>query len=182
VGFSKRSTLVQRDGREGLRDIVGEALARTGIPDDAVQLQDRGDGFFGVVSAEVPAAEVVADLPRELRIALGAYNRTRNEAGRLRLRVALHQGQVVVDGTGFAGRASVVAARLVDAPALRRVIDGTPAADLALIVSSDMFDATVRDRLRGLDPGEFREVHLDLPSFTGTAWVNVPGVSTPPRV
>jgi tetratricopeptide (TPR) repeat protein len=179
VGYRRRGALVQRAWREGLREVVGEALRHAAIPEGAVRLQDRGDGFLGTVDAEVPKAAVVADFARELRTALRAYNLTRNEDGRIRLRLALHQGEVLADGTGFAGGAAVVAARLVDAPPVRRIL-GSPAADLALIVSAALFDATVSERLRGLDPTEFRRVDIDVPEFAGTAWVNIPRASGRP--
>ncbi len=173
VRFSQRGTLVQLAWRRGLREVVEQALERTGIPADAVRLQDRGDGFLGVVAAGIPKARIAADFVRELRIALRAYNRTRNDTGRVRLRVALHHGDVIVDDTGFAGQPTVVAARLVDAPPVRQVLQDIPSEDLALIVSDELYAATVAERLRGLDPGEFRRVDVEVPKFSGTAWVQV---------
>ncbi|WP_239311730.1 MULTISPECIES: TIR domain-containing protein [unclassified Frankia] len=174
VRFSAHGTLVQLAWRRGLREIVDEACGRTGIAADAIQLQDRGDGFLGVVAVSVPKATLAADFVRELRIALRAFNRTRNDTGRVRVRLALHHGDVIVDGTGFAGQPTIVAARLVDAPPVRQVLADAPSEDLALIVSDELYAATVAEQLRGLDPGEFREVTVEVPKFSGTAWVQVP--------
>jgi class 3 adenylate cyclase len=174
VRFSQHGTLVQLAWRRGLREIVEEACRRTGIPADAVRLQDRGDGFLGVVAVGVPKARLAADFVRELRIALRTYNRTRNDTGRVRLRMALHYGDVIVDDTGFAGQATVVAARLVDAPPVRQILQDLPAEDFALIISDELYAATVAERLRGLDPHEFRRVAVTVPKFSGMAWVQVP--------
>jgi len=177
VGYSKRGMLVQLAVRDGLRQIVATALSRAGIPQEASQRQDRGDGYLGVISAAIPKAVIVADLVRELEIALRAYNRTRDEQGRIRLRVAIHEGDVLSDSTGWAGDAVVVGARLVDAQAVRDALAGDPDADLAVILSSEIFDATVRERLLGLDPGLFQRVEVSSAKFSGHAWLTVPGRS-----
>lgn len=173
VRFSRHGTLIQLEWREGLREILAEAFARAGIPADAVLLQDRGDGFLGIVSPAVPKATIAADLVREVRIALRAYNATRNDTGRIRLRMALHHGEIIVDGTGFAGDPAIVAARLVDAPPVRQALEAAPAEDLGVIVSADMYDSTIRLGSRGLDPAGFLEVKVSVPKFSGTAWVQV---------
>jgi hypothetical protein len=174
VGFSKRGALVQLAWRDGIRQVVGDALAAAGVPGGAAVAQDRGDGFLMAVRATVPRPRLVADFVRELRIALGAYNRTRNADGRVRLRVAMHLGDVVIDGTGFAGDATVVASRLVDADPVREAFETDPAEDVALIISPELYETTVAGRFRGLDPGSFRRVDVHMRKFAGSAWVELP--------
>jgi hypothetical protein len=180
VRFSRHGALVQLAWRDGIRQAVGQALAAAGVPGDAVVPQDRGDGFLMAVMAAVPRARLVADFVRELRIALGAYNLTRNADGRVRLRVAMHLGDVVIDGTGFAGDATVVASRLVDAEPVREVFETDPAEDVALIISPELYATTVAGRFRGLDPGSFRKVDVRMPKFAGSAWVELPRRATAP--
>jgi hypothetical protein len=126
---------------------------------------------------------VVTDLVRELVDAMGERNRARAAADRVRLRLALHLGGAHVDetaGVGVEGSAAAVTSRLVDAPPLGRLLYELPAADLALIVSSALFEATVRPGLRGLDPRKFRRVDVDIPTSGGTAWVGAPGPGSVP--
>jgi len=176
VGYSQRGMLVQVAVQDGIREVVDRALARAGIPTAAAETQDHGDGYLGAVSSAIPKAMVVADFTRELAVALRDYNRTRGELGQIRLRLALHQGEVIrTSGGGWAGDAAVVGARLVDAPPLRDALAGHPDAELALIVSSELFDSTVRESLRGLDPEAFDKVEVRMPKFKGTAWLLAPG-------
>ncbi|WP_261574561.1 toll/interleukin-1 receptor domain-containing protein [Frankia gtarii] len=158
--------------RDGLRQLLNQAVRDCGLPADAVSVQNRGGGLLGVLRDDVPAELVVADLVRELRLMLHAYNRTRDDSGRVRLRMALHQGRAVADeGAGIRGDAAQTASRLVDAPALSRLLGEFPAAELAVIISAALFAATVDRRLRDLDPGSFRRVETDIPGLAGPAWV-----------
>ncbi len=158
--------------RDGLRQLLNRAARDGGLPADAVSAQDRGGGLLGVLRDDVPAERVVADLMRGLRLVLHAYNQTRGESGRVRLRVALHQGRVVADeGAGVRGDAAQAASRLVDTPALSRLLGEFPAAEMAIIISAALFAATVDRRLRNLDPGAFQRVDTDVPGLAGPAWV-----------
>ncbi|EIV94383.1 toll/interleukin-1 receptor domain-containing protein [Frankia sp. QA3] len=158
--------------RDGLRQLLGLAARGCDLPADAVSVQDRGDGLLGAVRDDVPAELVVADLMRELRHTLHTYNSMRGEKGRVRLRVALHQGQVVADeGAGVRGGAAQAASRLVDTPALSRLLGEFPTAEMAVIISATLFATTVDRRLHDLDPGSFRRVETDVPGLAGPAWV-----------
>ncbi|WP_261560526.1 toll/interleukin-1 receptor domain-containing protein, partial [Frankia tisae] len=164
-----------------LRQLLSQAARNGGLPADAVSVQDRGGGLLGVLRDDVPAERVVADLVRELRLVLHAYNRTRGESGRVRLRMALHQGRVVADeGAGVRGDAAQAASRLVDTPALSRLLGEFPAAEMAIIISAALFAATVDRRLCDLDPGSFQRVGTDVPGLAGPAWVQAgPAVAGP---
>lgn len=181
VAYSKRGTLVQLAVRGGLREIVDAALSEADIPSDAVVREDRGDGYLAVVSPAIDKPTIVSDFARELEIALRDYNRTRNELGQIRLRLGVHHGEVVRDGTSWAGGAIVVAARLVDSPPVREALIADPDADLAMIVSPAIFDDVVRERYRGLDPSRFRKVLVQMEKFEGDAWLTLPGRGLPPR-
>jgi len=52
----------------------------------------------------------------------------------MRLRVALHAGEVHLDGTGFGGASVVTVMRLIEADTLRSVLKTAPQ-DLVVIVS-----------------------------------------------
>jgi hypothetical protein len=170
-GYSRLPTLSHLEVRNGIREIVAEGFRRAHIDPVAVARQDTGDGVLAVIPAHVPKAAVVADLVRELGVALAAYNRPRNADGRLRLRLALHHGDVLIDGTGFAGEAPIVVTRLVDAPAVRAALDDDPRLDLALILSERLFQDTVVERFRGLDPADFTSVRVESDKFRATAWL-----------
>ncbi|WP_083507436.1 toll/interleukin-1 receptor domain-containing protein [Frankia sp. ACN1ag] len=183
--------------RDGLCQLVGLAAQHCDLPADAVSVQDRGGGLLGAVRDDVPAELVVADLVRELRGVLHTYNRPRGESGRVRLRVALHQGRAVADDSAAArsdaarsdaarSDAAQAASRLVDTPALSRLLGEFPTTEMAVIISGTLFAATVDRRRRDLDPGSFRRVETGVPGLAGPAWVQVPaggeGPADGPRV
>ncbi|ONH29461.1 TIR domain-containing protein [Pseudofrankia asymbiotica] len=174
VGYSPRGAMVHLEIRRGLREIIEDAVADAGISPESLRSQDKGDGLLMVASSEVPKAVIGIRFVDELRRGLRSFNRTRNDLGRIRLRLALHHGDVIEDGTGWAGNAVIVACRLVDAPPIKKALDDHPA-DVALIVSSAFYDDVVDLELLGVDPAEYREVAVDVPKFSGKAWLTLPG-------
>jgi hypothetical protein len=180
VGFSRHGTLVQLAWRRGIGETLAAAMRTAGVPDDDYRAEDRGDGFLVLVSGAVPKPRVVADLVRELSNCVAEHNRTRNAEGRIRLRVSVHQGDVVFDEIGFAGDSVIVASRLIDAQEIRRVFEADAGVDVAVIVSDVIYGSTVVQRYRGLDPAAFEHVDVQVPKFSGEAWVHVPGRATVP--
>ncbi|ONH52506.1 hypothetical protein CcI49_33825 [Frankia sp. CcI49] len=178
VGYSDLNMLEQKQLRDGLRGIIEGALSEARIPPAPLR-QDRGDGFLMVFSAATPKARIVADFVRELGITLNEYNATRNKLGRIRLRVAIHEGDILEHDTGWAGDTVVICARLVDSTPIRELLQRDPDADLALILSATLFDSVVARRLRGLSPGDFREVAVTVKKFSATAWLTLPGRPLP---
>lgn len=174
VGYSTRSIPVHLQWRREISNMTAEAFRLAGIDQRAVSTQDTGDGHLTMIPAAVPKARVVADLVRELRIALTSFNLTRNPMGRLRLRLALHAGECVVDGTGFAGEAAIVVSRLVNSSPVRSLVADQPGVDLAVIVSDRLYRDTVAQRLRGLDPACFQAAEVRTANFHSAAWLYVP--------
>ncbi|CUU57394.1 Adenylate cyclase, class 3 [Parafrankia irregularis] len=178
VGYSDLEMLDQRQRRDGLRGIIEGALVEARIPPALLQ-QDRGDGYLMVFPADIPKARIVADFIRELGISLNEYNAIRNELGRIRLRVSIHDGDILAHGTSWAGDAVVTGVRLADAAPVRDALAHDQDADLALILSSEVFDSVVLPRLRGLSPGDFREVDATVKKFSAKAWLTLPGRPLP---
>ncbi|OHV19634.1 TIR domain-containing protein [Parafrankia soli] len=171
VSFSKNGALVHLEWRRGISAVTARAASAAGIPAEFMHFNDRGDGFMLIVDGRIPAETVVADFTRELRIDLGRYNSTRNSTGRIRLRIAVHEGRAFVDGTGLAGTPAINTARLVDADELREVLRKSDALDTALIVSDAIYQSTVSERLRGLDPDDFVRVEVKTEKYKGVAWI-----------
>ena len=86
---------------------------------------------------------LVESLPSALVAALRAHNETHLGPERIRLRMALHAGEVRYDDHGVTAAAVNLAFRLVDANALKEALAGSPGV-LAVIVSAWFFDEVVR--------------------------------------
>jgi len=175
--YSGRHALVQIDLRHLLHALLLEASAAAGVDRPNWCLQDQGDGELSLVPGTMPKPRLVADFIRELGIGLARHNLRCGPEERLRLRVAMHCGEAHVDGTGFAGDAPVVAARLLNSEPAREALNAVPEADLALILSTPMFEAV--NGYRDIKQGDFRRVRVREKTFKATAWVSVPGFAPP---
>jgi hypothetical protein len=86
--------------REGLHGAMREAFGQAGIPWDDRDHEDRGDGIFILAGPEVPKSVFVESLPSALVSALCLHNGTHPGPERIRLRMALHAGEVNFDEHG----------------------------------------------------------------------------------
>ena len=96
----------------------------------------------------------------------------------MRLRVALHAGEVYRDAHGVAGAAVNHAFRLAEAPAVRSALAASPGV-LALIVSDWFFIEVVRHDPAAL-PGSYRQVEVLVKETAATGWIRVPDPAAAP--
>lgn len=170
--------------RLAMRDTLYTALAAafdaSGVPWAETYREDRGDGVLVLVNGAFPHAALIDPLLDRLLRALHAYNRTADELARIRLRAALHAGQVYSDAHGLAGVTVNHAFRLLEAEELKRTLAAT-GAEVAFITSDTMYDDVVRNGRPGLiDPDGFAEVTVHTKETEARAWIHLPGMG-PPR-
>jgi hypothetical protein len=181
--YSKQVMPTQLDWRVAIRYVVSSSVRRSGIDPHAVTTQDSGDGVLVGFGPQIPKRLVVAEFVRRVGDEVDAYNRGRVDDVRLRLRVSVHCDETVVHDNGFAGDAAVVAARLIDAQPTRAVLEAMDEVNLAVILSDEFYRATVRHRLLGLNPRDYRKVTVVVSKYRGWGWLHVPGYpisSVPP--
>ena len=133
--------------------------------------EDRGDGVLVLIPPVVPKSWLVTRLPAYLAEALVRHNAARPEQERIRLRMALHAGEVHQDPHGFAGVSINRAFRLIEAPASRAALRDSSGV-VALIVSDWFYDEVVR-HYPAAGPSYFRQVHMVMKETEMTAWVRV---------
>lgn len=171
-GYSSRDNQGQAELRKKLREVCEEAFSRTRISPDS--RQDQGDSFLFLFQPDVSKALLASDLIREIGTALRLSNRSWLLEARMRLRVAVHYGEVHLDGTGYAGESVVTVMRLLDAQPLRNALKTAPD-DLAVIVSEPMYRDVVRHQYRGMNPSDYVQVQVSHKEFSQPAWIRVPG-------
>ncbi len=142
-GDQRRTNPHQVAVRDGLYRAMRDAFGRAEIPWDDCRHEDRGDGVFILVPAEVPKGLLAEPLPSALVTALRAHNGTHPGPERIRLRMALHAGEVHYDQHGVTAAAVNLAFRLLDAAALKAALASSPGV-LAVIASSWFFEEVVR--------------------------------------
>lgn len=176
-GDQRRTNLDQVAVRDGLYRAMQDAFGRAGIPWDNCGHEDRGDGVSVLVSAEVPKALLAESLPPALITALRAHNGERPGQERIRLRMALHAGEVHYDQHGVTAVAVNLAFRLLDAGPLKAALASSPGV-LAVIVSLWFFEEVVRHS--GAVPG-YRPVEVAAKETTRTGWICLPDQVVPAR-
>ena len=124
-----------------------------------------------------PKAELIYPVLTELGIRLRAHNRTAGPATRIRVRAALHAGDICLGPAGeIAGQPLEVLARMLDAQPVRTALAEAPAAaTVAVLLSQHFYDETVRHGYPGIDPDDFRQVSFTEKKYTAQAWLHVPG-------
>jgi class 3 adenylate cyclase len=155
--------------REGLHRALRRAFDDTGVALADCRVEDCGDGAFILVPAQVPKGPLVEALPYALADALRQHNRSHPAEERIRLRMALHAGEVTFDDRGVTAPAINKAFRLLDAPPAKKELRASPGV-LVVITSEWFFDEVVRHSC-AIDPATFRPVLVDVKETCTTGWL-----------
>lgn len=162
--------------REGLYRCLRKAFAQSGIPFHTCYHEDRGDGALFLIPPEVPKQFLVTGLPTALCAALRQHH---EECGiRIRLRLALHAGEVHRDDYGVVGSAVNFVFRLLDAAPLKQALAGSRGA-LAVIVSPWFFEEVIQ-HIPDSAPASYRQVQVSVKETQTVAWVGRPDDPYPP--
>jgi NB-ARC domain len=169
-GDRRRTNRDQVAIRDGLYRAMRDAFGRAGISWDDCGHEDRGDGLFVLVPAEVPKGLLAEALPSALVTALRTHNGAHPDLERIRLRMALHAGEVQYDEHGVTAAAVNLAFRLLDAGALKAALASSPGV-LAVIASSWFYEEVVR---HSAAVSAYRPVEVVVKETTTTGWICLP--------
>lgn len=162
--------------REGLYTTLKRAFEEAGIPWDVIRQEDRGDGALILAPADVSKSKFVDQLPQRLQAGLRRHNLSHPEQAQIRIRVALHAGEVHVGDAGAVGSSLVLTFRLLDSKAVREALQATQGT-LAVIASDWMYDEVIRH-----DPAAlaelYRPVEVSAKETRARAWVRVVDAAT----
>ncbi|WP_322780632.1 hypothetical protein [Frankia sp. Cas4] len=180
-GWSSRDSQTQKDLRRRLREVLNRAFTESQLPwrewaDVAVSAADRGDGLLIMIPPDVSIVRLLDPFVDRLAVALRHDRLLHSDWARMRLRLAIHDGEVLPEGSGWAGHDVIEACRLVDAEPLRQALRDEPEADLVVIVSERVHRAAVRDGYGNIRPETFTEVDVVVKTYQARAWVHVPGI------
>jgi hypothetical protein len=131
-----------------------------------------------LLDPQIPTTRVVDVLVPRLAATLAELNDRAAREERLRLRLALHRGEVLIDPHGFVGGALVETSRLSNTAALREQLDST-VADLGVIVSDLVWKQLLESHRAPLDPTLWRPVTCSTHGVATRAWLQVSAHLTP---
>jgi hypothetical protein len=173
AGFGERNDADQEWLRGQMFELLKSAAKRAGVRWRKCRLIDRGDGVGLLIPPKVSKKTVADAFVREVLVGLRAHNRRCCGPAAMRMRLALHFGDVVRSGNSWVGTDFNTACRLVDAEKLRDVLRTTPEAQLAVCVSNEWFQAVVERNPDRLDQQAYRRIAVVVKELDTTAWVRV---------
>ncbi|MBV9445875.1 MAG: tetratricopeptide repeat protein [Streptosporangiaceae bacterium] len=179
-GDSHRSDAHQVAVREGLYRALEMAFSASGIPWAECYREDRGDGVLVLVPPHVPKALFAMSLPEHLAEALREHNAVHSVKAQIRLRMALHAGEMYLDRHGATGRSVNLVFRLLEASELRLAL-ARASGVLALIVSSWFFEEVVQNTPASIATA-YRKAEVAVKETGAIAWILVPDLQHAPTV
>jgi Effector-associated domain 2 len=163
--------------RDGLYSMLEKAIHGTGISWDICYREDRGDGVMILVPANVHKILFAESLPGLLADELRRYNQHHPEQERIRLRMALHAGEVFFDDNGVTSNDVNLAFRLLDAEPLREALRDSPGV-VALIASSWFYYRVIQNSA-SFPAQSYSPVLIDSKEVRTVAWITIPGLPEP---
>lgn len=175
--WSSRPAVNAANIQDALRRMEDRALASARIDRLLVKRQARGDGAILALPGDVAKELITSQFAEALREAVEEHDAECDSQESIRIRLALHAGDVIEGEGEWAGQAVVAACRLVDSAVIKRVLAASVPSPLALIVSSDWYNAVVKEGY--VSRQGYREVWVQEKTFAGRAWVKVLGRTQP---
>jgi tetratricopeptide (TPR) repeat protein len=129
--------------------------------------QNCGDGVLVVIPPAVPKSVLIESFPGRLARELREHNATHDGAQQIRLRLALHAGEVRYDEHGVVGTPVNHAFRLLDAKAFKTEFSRAEG-PLGVITSSWFFEEVVRHSDAS---AEYRPIRVTVKETDTVAWV-----------
>jgi class 3 adenylate cyclase len=173
-GSSRLSTPDKEQAQKDLAAMLETACAQAGI--EKAAWDDRGDGCLLVSLTDVPVRDVIASFAGSLDAALAT--RTVGET-RLRVRLIVHQGDVLHGERGWRGPQLDRAARMVDATEVKAALKAAPDGRMAFVVAPELYHSVIRGYPTP-DPTAFRMRRLDTKEGPLETWLTITGAAEQP--
>ncbi|MBC6447572.1 hypothetical protein [Actinokineospora xionganensis] len=183
-GDVRRDNVAWDELKRALYRAVQVAFAASGIDLARLHVRDTGDGMIVEVPDTVDRRHLLHPLLAVLGQELRTHNLRASQTAQIRVRVALHDADVMLDESGFPnGPHMVHLARLLDSARLRDELRHAPVtATVAAILSDRFHGSVVRHGYPGVDAELFHQVEVRAKETTTTGWIHLPGHPLrPPR-
>ena len=175
VGFGGRDDRFQQWIRRDLDELVSDAFKVSGLVLSDMVLEDRGDGMVILIPATVSKMRLLDPLVDRIEVLLRQHNDAVSDQRRIRLRLALHAGEIAGDGRGWVGTELNTAFRLVDSEPIRAALEEHPEAQLAVIVSDLIHQLVIRHGHGAVRPSDYVRVSVKAKELVMDAWIRVTG-------
>ena len=171
AGSARRDNMTQLRTRMALDRMVRASLRTAGISRWRLAIEDRGDGMIVLLPATVSKVDILDPFVPLLASRLRDHNSVAAAGSRIRVRVAVHAGEVLRLATGWVGADLNLACRLVNSEPLYLELARHPSVDLVLAISEVIHDGIVRHGYRGIRPSGFIPVRVAVKEADTRAWL-----------
>lgn len=137
-------------------------------------IEHCGDGIILLIPARVSKIDLLDPVIPTIADHIRAYNATVAPPLRIRLRVAVHAGEVHRDPHGWVGADLITTCRLVNGEPLYQELREPARSDVVVVVSDLIYQAVVRHHYRGIDPAEYTPTHIQVKETDTLAWLHTP--------
>jgi hypothetical protein len=169
VGYSTRSAPQKEDAQYRLRTLVHDVLGHLDLRIEETDHQGTGDGMNVFLPVTVELHRALPRLIRAWEERLAFDNQRFRD--RLRLRMATVVGPVGLAALGFSGYTVVEVNRLLDSQVLRQALRDHPDADLAVLVSDQLYQYVIGEGYPGLDASRFERHLIEVNEYRKHAWL-----------
>ncbi|MCE6999256.1 hypothetical protein LZG04_31280 [Saccharothrix sp. S26] len=171
-GDPTRTTHQRLAARGGMYQVLMDAFAECGLPWDGKSVDDAGDSLIVVLPGEVPKARLVDRLPTSVAAKLREHNAAHSHGARLRMRMAVHFGEVAYDVFGGkTGPELIFVCRILDAAEAKSALKSSNAT--LVLIASDPFYQSVVVHHPAAHPDAFRLVRVEVKEVRAKAWVRL---------
>jgi O-acetyl-ADP-ribose deacetylase (regulator of RNase III) len=174
-GDPARTSAHQLALRQAMYRALRQSFTKARIRWASCTAEDRGDGVLVLVPPDVAKNLLASKVPVLLAEELERYNTGTPVETRVRLRMALHAGEVYRDAHGVVGAAIIRAFRLIEAPSLKSALRTSPGV-VALIVSEWFYDEVIRHDVSA-EPARFFRTRVAVKETVTTAWIRILGAA-----
>ncbi|UOZ10354.1 hypothetical protein [Amycolatopsis sp. WQ 127309] len=159
--------------RAGLYDVLQRALAGSGVEWEDCHRADLGEGVLVLIPAGYPKAIFSELVPGALAESLAGHNSAHRRPERIRLRVALHAGEISPDAHGATGTAIVHTFRLLNSGVMKEA-SCHAGGDLAVIASAWFYEEIIRHSPASR-PDRYRRVCVKEKETAACGWIRLLG-------
>ncbi|WP_449347647.1 hypothetical protein [Streptomyces xanthochromogenes] len=171
--FSDRDDVEQAFLRRMLYDVCDSALLAAGVDETLRLREDRGDSVMELIDPNASVISLLRTLLADVPARLRTMNRMASSSAQMRLRAVVAGGYVKRDAFGWVGSDLNHACRLLDGEPLRAALRERPD-DLALCVSSAVYEGVVRHSHTGVPAEHFTRIAVPSKNGALTAWLHGP--------
>jgi hypothetical protein len=162
--------------RRSMYQVVQEAAEIAQMPWSSCYYEDRGDGFFLLAPPGYSVHSLVDPLASLVRTGLAEVNNALPVGPQLRLRMAVHHGELIRDEHGVISPDLNTLFRLLNAPVLKARFEQ---GDLALIVSDEVYQRVIRWGVGLIDQKRFQPLIVEKKSLLDD--IRTPPCGDPPK-